>query len=63
MNDEHKNEENSPSNESTGPTLNGLVVQEKTNHNRAYDLGDPVNEVVKRTSLNVEQGRIIGIEF
>ena len=63
MNEPDSNEKDSPANVSSGGTPDLLLVQDEAHDNRPDNLCNPVQEVVQRTSLDIEHVSVVNIEF
>lgn len=63
VDDEDHRKEDAPTCKGSGTPAETSIIQNKTDHPRTDDLGKPVHEVIQRSCANVEQGRIIVVEF
>lgn len=63
VDDEDHREEDGPACKRSGTSAETSAIQDETDHPRTEDLGKPIHEVVQRSGANVEQGRIVVVEF
>lgn len=63
MDHEHHKHQHTPPTKRPDPSADPLLIEQKSDTDRPYDLREPIDKVVQRASADVEYRRVEVVEF